>query len=535
MRRMMLLGLALTPAMAATGGHEMVVTEQHLATDVGLSILHRGGNAVDAAVAIGYAEAVVYPCCGNVGGGGFMTARVAGKDYFLDFRETAPAGATADMYRGHPQASRAGWLAVGVPGTVAGLEAARERLGKLSRAADLAPAIALARDGFRLDDYDAEQIDHETAPEVAALYHAPVQAGDVLKQPELAGTLTAIAARGPAGFYQGAVPSAAETAARDGGILKASDFAGYHAKWRDPVHCHYRGYDVTTAAPPSSGGTTLCEALNILSGYDLAAAGYHTAAAINLIAEAERNAFFDRNTLLGDPDFVVDPVEKLTDPAYAAGLRKLITPGRATASTLLPGSAAHEKPETTHYSVVDRSGNAVSVTYTLNGWFGAGVVAPGTGVVMNDEMDDFASAPDQPNMFQLLQGARNAVAPGKRPLSSTTPTLVSKDGRLVMVLGSPGGPRIISITLQTLINVVDYGMSIDQAVAAPRIHEQYQPDVIFYEPDALSPQVQAQLQAMGYHLESSRRFGSEEAILWQNGAWQGANDPRAESGSAQGD
>lgn len=540
MKFLLLLMSCALPVLAApgpfeTGRHEMVVTEQHLATDVGLKILHQGGNAVDAAVAIGYAEAVVFPCCGNIGGGGFMTLRVKGKDYFLDFRETAPSAATPTMYRGNPQASRHGWLAVGVPGTVAGLEAARQRFGQLSRAADLAPAITLARDGFVLDDYDAAQIDQFASPAVAALFHAPVRAGEIIKQPELARTLTAIAARGPSGFYQGELPRAAQTAAQgSGGIITAADFAAYRAKWRDPVRCEYRGYDIITAAPPSSGGTTLCEALNILAGYDLRAAGYHSATAIHLIVEAERNAFLDRNMLLGDPDFVADPVARLTDPAYAARLRRLILPDRATPSDQIT-EAVHEKPETTHYSVVDRNGNAVSVTYTLNGWFGAGVVAPGTGVIMNDEMDDFASAPNQPNMFQLVQGARNAIAPGKRPLSSITPTLVTRNGKLVMVLGSPGGPRIISIVLQTLINVIDYGMSIDQAVAAPRIHEQYLPDVVYYEPGALSPAVQARLRAMGYHLQLSRRFGAAEAILWRNGAWQGANDPRAGSGSAAGD
>jgi gamma-glutamyltranspeptidase/glutathione hydrolase len=528
-------GLALLPAHAATGAHEMVVTEQHLATDVGLQILHQGGNAIDAAVAIGYAEAVVYPCCGNLGGGGFMLIhRLNGANYFLDFRETAPLAARVNMYAAAPKSSREGWLAVAVPGTVMGLETARARFGRLSRAADLAPAIALARQGFVLGDHDADLLKRARN---SALFPAPLKSGDRLLQPDLARTLATISAQGPAGFYQGALPHQIQaTSAAYGGILTWQDFAAYQVKWRDPVVCHYRGYDITSAAPPSSGGTALCEALNILSGYNLRALGFHSASSINRIAEAERHVFLDRNTALGDPDFVADPIAHLTDPAYAAAIRATITPDRATPSANLPpGTAPHEKYETTHYSVVDREGNAASVTYTLNGLFGAQVEAPGTGVILNDEMDDFTTNLGQSNMFSLRQGVRNEIAPGKRPLSSTSPTLVTRNGKLVMVLGSPGGSRIISVVLQTIINVIDYNLPIDQAVAAPRVHMQYLPDTLFTEPNALPPATIQALQAMGYQVKTVPRFGAAESIEVVDGQYLGVNDPRAASGSAEGD
>jgi len=552
----MLAGCAmLTPSFAvptagvvqtATAPHDMVVAEQHLASEVGLRILQQGGNAIDAAVAIGYAEAVVYPCCGNLGGGGFMLIhRASGQDFFLDFRETAPLAATAGMYldgSGHeiPGSSRTGWRAVGVPGTVMGLEKARQRFGRLSRAALIAPAIALARDGFVLTTHDADLINgvrrRDADPATAAIFGGSFRAGDRLTQPDLARTLARISAHGTAAFYQGSLPQQIAAASRaGGGLLAAQDFARYRAVWRTPVTCRYRGYDITTAAPPSSGGVAVCEALNILSGYDMKSLGWHSAASIQRIAEAERHAFLDRNNALGDPDFITDPVARLTDPAYAAAIRATIAPDRATPSASLPsGTPPHEKYETTQYSVVDRDGNAVSVTYTLNGRFGAEVMAPGTGVVMNDEMDDFTTDLGQPNMFSLLQGVRNEIAPGKRPLSSMSPTIITRDGKLVLILGSPGGSRIISVVLQTIVNVIDYGMRVDQAVSAPRVHEQYLPDVLYIEPEALPASTIAQLKTMGYHIKDVPPFGAAEAIGSINNRWLGANDPRAGSGLATG-
>jgi len=534
-------------AQTATAPHDMVVTEQHLASDVGLRILEEGGNAIDAAVAIGYAEAVVYPCCGNLGGGGFMLIHPArGPDFFLDFRETAPLAATVRMYLDSsgnqiPGSSRTGWRAAGVPGTVMGLETARERFGRLSRAQLIAPAIALARDGFILTRHDADLINGVSGLGSLPLFRRPdgssLTAGDRLTQPDLARTLQSIATDGPAAFYQGAIPSKIQSAAQsNNGLLTAEDFARYRAVWRAPITCRYRGYDITSAAPPSSGGVAVCEALNILSGYDLKSLGYHSASSIQLIAEAERHAFLDRNNALGDPDFITNPTAHLTDPAYAAAIRAAITPGRATpSSSLPPGSPPHEKYETTQYSVIDRDGNAVSVTYTLNGRFGAEVTAPGTGVLMNDEMDDFTTDLGQPNMFSLLQGVRNEIAPGKRPLSSMSPTIITRDGKLVMVLGSPGGSRIISVVLQTIINVIDYGMPIDQAVSAPRIHEQYLPDVLYLEPNALAPATVGNLRSMGYEIKGVPPFGAAESIERINDHWLGVNDPRAGSGEAEGD
>ncbi len=543
-------GLPGHAAPVAVAPHGMVVTEQNLATEIGRAILQRGGNAVDAAVAIGYAEAVVYPCCGNIGGGGFMLIHLAGKpDFFLDFRETAPLAAGAAMYldaagKPIPGASIYGWRAAGVPGTVMGMETARQRFGRLSRAEVMAPAITLARDGFVLGEEDARMIKAASRladdPAAARLFRrpdgSPLLAGDRLIQPDLARTLENIAEHGPTAFYRGSLPRRIEAAAKEGnGLLTRQDFARYRAVWRTPVHCRYRGYDIASAAPPSSGGVVLCEALNILQGYDLKSLGYHSAAAIQRIAEAERHAFLDRNNALGDPDFIANPVAHLTDPGYAGAIRATIVPDRATASSSLPpGTPPHEKYETTHYSVVDAAGNAVSVTYTINGRFGAQVMAPGTGVLMNDEMDDFTTAVGQPNMFGLRQGARNAIAPGKRPLSSMAPTIVSRDGKLMLVLGSPNGSRIISVVLQTIINVVDYGMRIDQAVAASRIHEQYLPDFLYTEPDALPTATELDLQKMGYTLRQIPPFGAAEAIEAVGDQWVGANDPRSPMGSALG-
>ncbi len=509
----------------------MVVTAQRLASQVGAQVLAHGGNAVDAAVAVGYALAVTYPAAGNLGGGGFMTVRMAdGRAAFLDFREKAPLAATATMFldaHGAPdrQKSWASWLAVGVPGTPAGLEAARRRFGTESRQALMAPAIALARDGFRLTPADlglfALLRDRLAADPATARIFLPDGAlpapGAIFRQPDLAASLSRISAEGPArAFYDGPIGAAMVAASgRNGGILAKKDFTDYRVRWLAPVRCSYRGFAIMSAPPPSSGGVTLCEALTILAGYDLGAMGFHSAAEIHYLAEAMRRAFHDRNLRLGDPDFVHNPVAELTSPAYAAHLRAQIAPDKATPSSALgadPVSPAREQPQTTQYSIVDRYGNAVSVTYTLNGFFGIGRVSPGTGILMNNEMDDFAAKPGSANMFGLVQGDANAIAPGKTPLSSMTPTIMTRDGKLALVTGSPGGPRIITTVLQDIVNMVDFGMNVAEAIDAPRIHEQWLPDVIYTEPYAVSADTAAKLTEEGYRLVPGGLWSNAEAI-----------------------
>jgi gamma-glutamyltranspeptidase/glutathione hydrolase len=522
----------------------MVVSAQHLAAEAGVEILRQGGNAIDAAVAVGYAEAVVNPCCGNIGGGGFMTAHLAnGQDVFLNFRETAPAAATRDMYLdagGQPTrgASLYGWKAVAVPGTVLGLDTALVRYGTLPRSAVMAPAIGLARDGFVLSGADADILDRGAAllrrnPLTAEIFLQPdgsaPRAGDRLRQPQLAATLQAIAEHGPDAFYLGHVPEAVEAASRaGGGIITAADFAAYRVTETEPLNCTYRGYVIKTGPPPS-GGPTICESLNILEGYDLRALGFHSAQAVHLMAEAFRLAFFDRNTYLGDPAFVHAPLTRLLSKDYAARLRGEIT-DRATVSASLGPAVppAGERAETTHFSILDKAGNAVGVTYTINGGFGAGVVAGDTGFLLNDEMDDFTLKPGAPNQFGLVQGDANAIAPGKRPLSSMAPTIVLKDGGVEMVLGSPGGPRIITAIVQIILNVIDYGMDAQEAVDAPRLHEQWLPDVLFAEPFALSPDTARLLEGMGYKIQEQRPSGAvaliDSGLLGRGKAASGAAD-----------
>lgn len=516
------------PAVEAKQG--MVVSSQYLATDIGVDILKQGGNAIDAAVAVGYAQAVVNACCGNIGGGGFMTIHLAnGKDTFINFREKAPAAASADMYldangKIKPGASLHGYLAVGVPGTVAGFDHAQKKYGRLTRAQVLAPAIKLAREGYILNRADTDIIDTTVAwfkrdPESARIFlrrdGTPLQPGDRLVQKDLANTLEAIAKHGPDAFYKGAIPAAVEKAAKaNGGIITAADFAAYHVSETAPLSCSYRGYQFVSAPPPSSGGVTMCQILNILEGYDMKGLGYHSAASVHYMVEAMRHAYMDRNTFLGDPDFVKNPTERLLSKDYAAAIRQQILPDRATpSSAVLPGTMPHEKPETTHYSVVDKEGNAVSTTYTVNGRFGAVVIAPGTGFFLNDEMDDFTSKIGERNMYGLVQGASNAIAPGKRPLSSMAPTVVTRDGKTFMVVGSPGGSRIITITLQAVLNVIDHGMAPQEAVDAPHIHHQWQPDLVNYEPRTLSPDTLKILAGMGYTMKEQTPWGATEMIL----------------------
>ncbi|VEH54062.1 Gamma-glutamyltranspeptidase precursor [Providencia rustigianii] len=508
----------------------MVVSSQHLASQVGADILKAGGNAVDAAVAVGYAQAVVNPCCGNIGGGGFMTLHLAdGKDIFINFRETAPKAASADMYLDKngqliKDASLYGYLASGVPGTVKGLDYALEKYGTMDRQQVMKPAIKLARDGFILTRADTDVLDTTTErfkqdPEVARIFLKPdgsaYQPGDRLVQTDLANTLEKIANNGPVAFYEGEIPKIVEEASKkNGGILTAQDFAHYTITDTTPVSCTYRGYKFISAPPPSSGGVTICETLNILEGYDLKEMGFNSAEYIHTLTEAMRHAYMDRNTFLGDPAFVNNPTDKLLSKQYAADLRKEIVPNKATPSTQVqPGMGPHEKPETTHYSVVDDKGNAVSTTYTINGRFGSVVIPPGTGFFLNDEMDDFTTKVGEKNMYGLVQGERNSIAPGKRPLSSMSPTIVTKDGKVFLVLGSPGGSRIISITLQTALNIIDHGMPPQEAVNAPRIHHQWLPDEVYYEQRGVSKDSLALLDKMGYKMVEQTPWGAAELIM----------------------
>jgi gamma-glutamyltranspeptidase/glutathione hydrolase len=539
---------ALMPVHAETqASHGMMVTAQHLASDVGVQILKQGGNAVDAAVAVGYAEAVVNPCCGNIGGGGFMLLHLKeGTDTVINFRETAPASATAAMYQDAsgaivPEASLFGYRAVGVPGTVRGLDIALRRYGRLSRAAVMAPAIRLARAGFILTPGDAEILAAQSSrfkadPGLTRIFlrsdGSPLRAGDRLVQKDLAKTLEHIAARGPDYFYRGVFADALAKASKaNGGVLDKADLAGYEAGETSPLKCTYRGYEVISVPPPSSGGVSLCEILNILEGYDLERLGFHTAAATQILVEAMRHAYADRNDVLGDPKFIDNPIDHLLSRQYAASIRAQIDAGIAPTKV---GALSPERPETTHYSVIDKDGNAASVTYTLNGSFGALVIPPGTGVLLNDEMDDFTGKPGVPNQFGLVQGANNAIAPGKRPLSSMSPTIILKDGKPFLILGSPGGSRIITATLEAAINVIDYGLSPQQAVDAPRIHFQGQPNTVFIERGALSPQVRADLEKRGYHLEEQLPWCAVELIRIDANRFTGANDYRRPAGSAAG-
>ena len=534
-------------APAVEAEHGMVVSAHRLASEAGVHILQAGGNAVDAAVAVGYALAVVDPCCGNLGGGGFMTIHLAdGRETFINFRETAPAAASAGMYLdgdGRPidELSRNGYLAVAVPGTVLGLDRAAAEYGRLPRATLMAPAIGLARDGFVLSRTDTDILDGKAErfgkdPAAARIFLRPdgsrFQPGDRLVQADLAVTLELIAKEGPNAFDKGPIAAAvAKASGENGGILASRDFADYTVTETAPLSCGYRSYLIVSAPPPSSGGTTICEILNILEGYDMTALGFRSARSVHVMVEAMRRGYRDRNTYLGDPTFVTNPLERLLSKDYAASIRDEIEHGRGPPAA---GQSAAEKPETTHYSVVDGDGNAVSLTYTINGSFGANVVAPGTGFFLNNEMDDFTVKAGAPNLYGLVQGEANAIAPGKRPLSSMAPTLVEKDGRVVFVLGSPGGSRIITAVLETIINIVDYRMGPQEAVDAPRLHYQGQPDQVYFEPPGLSPDTVKELGEQGYRLIEQRPWGAVELIAIARHRLSGVSDNRRPAGAAVG-
>jgi gamma-glutamyltranspeptidase / glutathione hydrolase len=550
--------LAAAPLRPTHAPHAIVASVHELASCAGVEMLRSGGNAVDAAVATGFALAVVHPQAGNLGGGGFLLLRNAnGKTHFIDFRETAPAAATENMYldvQGNviQDASIVGYKSVGVPGTVAGLIYAEKQYGKLSIEKVIAPAIKLARDGFPLAYEDAQDLrkDEHLAefPESKRIFLREgnyYQPGEVFKQPELARTLERLA-KDPDTFYHGAM--ARELAAaidKGGGLITAEDLAAYEVKEREPVRGTYRGYDIISAPPPSSGGVALIEILNILEGFDLAKFGNRSADAIHLEAEAFRRAFYDRADFLGDPDFAKVPVAQLIDKKYAAAWRDSIDLNRASASTGLKrpsifnelervarsrATVIREPENTTHYSVVDAEGNAVSVTTTLNDSFGSRVTATGLGFLLNDEMDDFAAKQGVPNSYGLIQGPANAIGPGKRPLSAMTPTIVLKGGKLFLVLGSPGGPRIITIVANILIGVVDFSLDIQEAVNAPRFHHQWLPDEILVE-DRLSPDTMNVLRSKGHKLRidySWGNWGDGECIMIdpKTGERLGASDGR---------
>jgi gamma-glutamyltranspeptidase / glutathione hydrolase len=534
---------------AVTAASGMVTTDAPLATAVGVDVLRAGGNAVDAAIATAFALAVVYPEAGNIGGGGFLVARMAdGSTAALDFREMAPGAATRDMYldaAGEPtDLSVTGHLASGVPGAVAGLWAAHQRFGSMPWADLLAPAIRLADEGFEVDEDLAESVRDEAArlrrfDGSTALYFPggeALAAGSIWRNPELAATLRLIAEHGPDGFYRGRTADliVAEMR-RGGGIITHADLAGYEAKWRDPVVFDYRGNTVVSMPPPSSGGLTLALLANIMEGFDVRASGWHSTRTLHLTAEAMRRAFADRNEFLGDPDFVEIPFHQFLSQEYADQLRAGIDEQRATpSSAIVAGAAAPAGDHTTHFGVVDAQGNAVGLTTTVNSLYGSAVTVTGAGFVLNNEMDDFTMKPGVPNQFGLVQGERNAIQPGKRMLSAMTPTIIVSGGEPVIVTGARGGPRIITAVWQVLSNLIDHGMPVGTAVNAPRVHHQHLPDIFYYEARGLSDETVEALRLFGHDVRPRAGYiGNAPTIVRRGDAWQGVEDPR-QGGTAAG-
>ncbi len=524
----------------------MVVSREAHATDAGVAALKAGGNAVDAAVAVGLALAVTHPSAGNLGGGGFMLIRFAdGRSTFIDFRERAPGKATRDMYLDAAgnvtKDSLAGYRAPGVPGTVRGLEMAQKKYGRAKWSGLVEPAVKLARDGFAVSYGLASSLRNtknlSQFPESKRIFQKSgnfYEAGEMLRQPELAATLARIAAQGSTDFYEGETATRfAKEMAAGGGLITLADLKNYKATERKTLEGVYRGYKVITAPPPSSGGVGMLQMMGVLekSGYEKHGAG--SAAAIHWAAEAMRRYYADRAEYLGDPDFVNVPVARLLDPRYIAKLRGSIDPAHATPSDKVRAGdlKAFESSETTHYSIVDKEGNAVAVTYTLNGGYGSGVTLPGLGFLLNNEMDDFSAKPGVPNMFGVLGGDANAIQPGKRPLSSMTPTIVLKDGKPFLVVGTPGGSRIITSVMETILNVLDFGMNIQDAVNAPRFHHQWRPDMLQLEP-GISPDTRALLEHRGHSIEIVRSICEISAIQFEGKWLAGASDPRVEGKAA---
>ncbi len=524
-----------------------VIATSNYATEAGRRVLREGGNAVDAAVAVGYTMAVTHPVAGNLGGGGFAMLRMAdGKTYSLDFREMAPGKATRNMYldaAGNvvPKLSLDGYLAAGVPGTVAGMSAILDKFGTKKLDYLMQPAITYAEKGFVISARNAETFaEHKERLSKYASSRkyflkpdgSTYQEGDLLVQRDLAKILRLIARQGPKAFYEGSIADLIEKDMKaNGGIMTKEDLKRYKPVWREPVRGTYRGYEIISMGPPSSGGTHIIQMLNILEGYDLQAMGHNSAATVNVMAEAMRFAYADRSEYMGDPDFVKVPVDILTSKAYADRLRSRIRQGQATPSDQVrPGTSFKEGSNTTHYSVVDRWGNAVSITYTINDYYGSAAAVNGAGFLLNNEMDDFAIKPGVPNLYGLLGGDANAVEPYKRPLSSMSPTIVLKDGQVYLVLGSPGGSRIITTVMQVLLNVVSHGMNIREAVDAPRVHLQWIPDELRIEKNGLNADTVEKLTAMGYKVQVRANMGDVNAIMVdpKTKLFLRASDPRNE-------
>ena len=541
---------AAAPSRSASAARGMVVSASAIASDVGRNVLAAGGNAVDAAVATAFALAVTYPVAGNIGGGGFMVIRMPdGRATTIDFREKAPAAATATMFTDSTGAYSArihhgSLLAVGVPGTVAGLALAQGKYGRTDWKRLVDPAVRLARDGFDVPAGLARSLAGSAGylgaypASVSAYYEngQPYAVGERFRQSDLAATLTRIRDNGPDGFYRGETARMLAAYMRSGGgLITEADLAAYSATERAPIRGTYRGYEIISMPPPSSGGVAIVEMLNILEGYDLSAAGHDSPQYVHLVTEAMRRAFLDRAKYLGDPDFTQPPIERLTSKAYAASLRPGILADRASPSLPTQVTEAHESEQTTHFSIVDADGMAVSVTYTLENGYGLGAVVPGAGFLLNNEMGDFNGKPGLTDTTGLIGTKANVAAPGKRMLSSMTPTIVTKDGRLVAVVGSPGGRTIINTVLQVVLNLVDGHMGIQDAVNAPRFHHQWLPDVIFTERDALPTATVRSLEGMGYHLRAAGAQGTAHSIFVDlaSGARVGAADPRdADAGAA---
>lgn len=526
----------------------MVVAQEPLAADAGVEVLKAGGNAIDAAVAVAFALAVTHPSAGNIGGGGFLLARFAdGRSTFIDFREMAPASASRNMYLGADgKATRdsvVGWRAAGVPGTVRGLELAHKRYGRKPWSALIQPSVELARRGIVLSYAEARSMCGAKKlmaqfPESNRIFLKGgfcFDAGEILVQPELAAVLERISREGAKDFYEGETARilAAEMK-KNGGEITLADLKGYKAVERAPMKGTHRGYEILTAPSPSSGGIGILQMAEMLEGTGYEKHGAGSAASSHYIAEAMRRYFADRARYLGDGDFVRLPLPGLLEPAYIAARRSSIELDRATPSSVISAGApaGGESTETTHFNVVDADGNAVALTYTINNSYGSGVAVPGLGFLLNNEMDDFAAAPGKPNMFGLIQGEANAIAPAKRPLSAMTPTIITKDGKLALVLGAPGGPRIISGVLQVMLNILDFGMNVQQAVDQPRLHHQWMPDTLYLE-RGFSPDTRTLLEKRGHRLSDTSSVGSVEAIAVTGGWLEGAQNGRS-AGKAAG-
>ncbi len=522
----------------------LAISSNVLANEIGQKVLEEGGNAIDAAVAVGYALAVVHPAAGNIGGGGFAVIHLAnGENITLDFREKAPLKATRDMYLDESKeviqdSSVIGYLAAGVPGTVAGMSEMLDKYGTKKLSDLIEPAIKLAQNGFKITDRQAEtmlEVKDEFAKFASSKKYflksdgSTYKGGEILIQKDLANTLKLIQKEGPKAFYEGAIADLiVKDMKRNGGIITKEDLKNYKPVWRKPVVGNYRGYDIISMAPPSSGGIHIIEILNIMENANIGDMGFGSISTISLMTEAMRQAYADRSEYLGDPDFVKVPVEKLIDKDYAKSIFKKINLNRATPSKNVKPGLGKESNNTTHYSVADKWGNAVSVTYTINASYGSAAAVDGAGFLLNNEMDDFSIKPGVPNIYGLVGGDANAIEPNKRPLSSMSPTIILKDGKLFMVVGSPGGARIITTVLQVISNVIDHKMNISEAVSAPRFHMQWLPDEIRIEKFGMTKDTIKALENKGYKIVELPDMGDVNAILIDNGIFYGTMDPRKE-------